>query len=47
MSTTKTRTIEKEFDQKYKNPHMRLHLEEIGWRYIGERNQKTVFRMVY
>lgn len=45
--STETRTIIREFDPKYKNPAMRLHLEEQGWKYMGEKNNKTLFKIIY
>ena len=45
--STETRTIIKELDSKYKNPAMRLHLEEQGWKYLGEKNNKTLFKIIY
>lgn len=48
MSTTKEKKVLlKEFDLKYKNPHMRLHLEEQGWKYMGENSGKTIFKTFY
>lgn len=48
MSTkTQTKVIEREFDKKYINPHMRLHLEEQGWKYLGMRNGKPFFKIIY
>lgn len=39
--------ILKEFDKKYSNPSMRLHLEEQGWKYMGEKNNKILFKIIY
>jgi len=47
MSTAVVRTVLKEFDPKYKNPEMRLHLEEQGWTYMGMKNGKTLFKIIY
>jgi len=47
MSITQSRALHKEFDPKYKNPQMRLHLEEQGWTYVGEKNGKTLFKIIY
>jgi len=47
MSTSVVRTVLKEFDPKYKNPEMRLHLEEQGWIYMGMKNGKTLFKIIY
>ena len=47
MSTTKERILFKEFDIKYKNPHLRLHLEEQGWKYLGVEKDKTIFKIIY
>ena len=44
---TKVRAVIKEFDPKYKNPAMRLHLEEQGSKYMGEKNNKTLFKIIY
>ena len=44
---TEPRTIIKELDPKYRNPEMRLHLEEQGWTYMGEKNGKTLFKIIY
>ena len=44
---TEPRTIIKELDSKYRNPAMRLHLEEQGWKYMGEKNNKTLFKIIY
>jgi len=41
------RTLEKEFDKKYNSPAMKLHLEEQGWKYVGERNDKPLFKIIY
>ena len=46
MSTSPKQLI-KELDPKYKNPEMRLHLEEQGWTYMGEKNNKALFKLVY
>jgi hypothetical protein len=45
--STQPKELIKEFDYKYTNPHMRLHLEEQGWKYLGEENDKTLFKIVY
>lgn len=45
--STELRIITRELDLKYKNPEMRLHLEEQGWTYMGEKNNKTLFKLVY
>jgi hypothetical protein len=45
MSTP--RTLIKEFDSKYNSPAMRLNLEEQGWTYMGDRNGKILFKIVY
>ena len=47
MSTPQVRAVHREFDLKYKNPSMRLHLEEQGWTYMGEKNNKTLFKIIY
>lgn len=44
---TPPRQLLKEFGPKYKNPSMRLHLEEQGWKYMGEKNNKTLFKIIY
>lgn len=45
--STYPKAIIRELDPKYKNPSMRLHLEEQGWTYMGEKNNKTLFKLVY
>ena len=45
MSTP--RQLIKEFNSKYNSPAMRLSLEEQGWTYIGDKNGKTLFKIVY
>jgi hypothetical protein len=45
--STYPKAIIREFDPKYKNPSMRLHLEEQGWKYMGEKNNKTLFKIIY
>ena len=45
--STELRIITRELDPKYRNPEMRLHLEEQGWTYMGEKNNKTLFKIVY
>ena len=48
MSTTKEKKVlVKEFDSRYRNPAMRLHLEEQGWKYIGENDGKIIFKIIY
>jgi len=47
MITTERKTLLKEFDSKYKNPNMRLHLEEQGWKYVGEKIGKILFKIFY
>jgi len=48
MNTVKTKKVlVKEFDSKYKNAAMRLHLEEQGWKYMGEKEGKTIFKTFY
>jgi hypothetical protein len=44
---TPPKQLLKEFHPKYKNPAMRLHLEEQGWKYMGEKNNKTLFKIIY
>ena len=45
MSTA--RTLIKEFDSKYNSPAMRLHLEEEGWQYMGQKNNKPLYKIIY
>ena len=45
--STYPKAIIRELDPKYQNPSMRLHLEEQGWTYMGEKNNKTLFKLVY
>lgn len=47
MSTVKERILFREFDIKYKNPNLRLHLEEQGWKYLGVEEGKTIFKIIY
>lgn len=45
MSTP--RALIKEFDPKYKNSVMRESLEEQGWKYMGEKNNKPIYKIIY
>jgi transposase len=47
MLKTERRTLLKEFDLKYKNPNMRLNLEEQGWKYVRENKGKLLFKIFY
>ena len=47
MSITQERVLVKEFDLKYTNPNLRLHLEEQGWKYLGQKGNKTLFKIIY
>lgn len=47
MITTNRKAFIREFNLKYKNPSMRLHLEEQGWKYIGEKDGKILFKIFY
>lgn len=46
MSTNK-RILQKEFDSKYNNPAMKLLLEEQGWKYVGVKNNKPIYKIFY
>ena len=41
------RTLIKEFDSKYNSPAMRLNLEEQGWKYMGQKNNKPIYKIIY
>ena len=45
MSTPKQ--LLKEFDSKYNSPAMRLNLEEQGWQYMGQKNNKPIYKIIY
>jgi transposase len=45
MSTPKK--LLKEFDSKYNSPAMRLNLEEQGWKYMGQKNNKPIYKIIY
>ena len=45
MSTP--RTLIKEFDPMYKSKAMRDALEEQGWKYMGEKENKPIFKIFY
>jgi|TARA_B110000208_G_scaffold150366_1_gene181577 transposase len=47
MITTKPKEIKKEFDSKYNSPAMKLHLEEQGWKYIGNNNDNPIYQLIY
>lgn len=47
MSYTTPRTLIKEFDSKYNSPAMRLNLEEQGWKYMGQKNNKPIYKIIY
>ena len=41
------RTLIKEFDPMYKSKAMRDSLEEQGWKYMGEQNNRPIFKIIY
>jgi len=41
------KSILKHLDGKYSNPHLRLHLEEQGWKYLGKEDGKALFKIFY
>jgi|SaaInl6LU_22_DNA_1037377.scaffolds.fasta_scaffold122467_2 hypothetical protein len=46
MSTTKEKVFLKEFKPIYNSPAMRLHLEEEGWKYVGQNNNNPIYKII-
>lgn len=44
---TPPRQLIKEFDPKYQSKVLRESLEEQGWKYMGERNNRPVYKIIY
>lgn len=46
MNNTQRKLV-KEFNEKYNSPAMRLNLEEQGWKYVGQKNNKPIYKIIY
>ena len=47
MSYTNPKTFIKDFDPMYKSKALREYLEEHGWKYMGEQNNRPIFKIIY
>ena len=45
MSTTIPK-IQKQFDSKYNQPHLKVSLQEQGWKYVGQKTKNLSLNLL-